>query len=91
MENVVCNLNVKDIAISDRAVLEQVLGVPLQSNQRLIVQVVGPPKAEAESAPSTQVAEIPEWCRLYDGMTEEEIEALERTVLTRADMTREFD
>jgi hypothetical protein len=91
MENIVCNLNVKDIATSDRAVLEHVLGIHLQSDHRLIVEVVGPSKSEAELAPAMQVAELPEWCRLYEGMTDEEIEAFERTVLTRADMTREFD
>lgn len=91
MEDLVCNVNVKDIAPSDRQALEHVLGLPLQNDQRLIVQVVGPRRAESELAPNAKTAELPEWCRLYEGMTDAEIEAFERTVLTRADMTREFN
>lgn len=90
MKDLVCNLNVKDIAAPDRQVLEHVLGVPLQNNQRLVVQVVGPPIAE-NAATAETVTELPEWCLLYEGMTDEEIEAFERTVLTRADLTREFE
>ena len=31
---------------------------------------------------------LPEWCRVYDGLSDVEIEALEAVVLTRADLTR---
>jgi hypothetical protein len=91
MERAVCNLNVKDIAASDRRVLEHVFGVPLQDEQRLVVQIVGSEKAESEGAAKAEVTGLPEWCRLYEGMTDKEIEIFEETVLTRANMTREFE
>lgn len=83
------SFNVKDIATSDRQVLEHVLGISLQNDQQLVVQVVGPHDAD-EPTRAGKIAKLPEWCLLYEGMTDEEIEAFERTVLTRADLTREF-
>lgn len=90
MNELVCSLNVKDIASSDRLVLEHVLGIALQNDQRLVVQVVGPRQTE-EAVGGGAIAKLPEWCLLYHGMTDEEIEAFERTALTRADLTREFE
>ncbi len=34
---------------------------------------------------------LPEWCNVFDGLSDEEIDAILEIVLTRADLTREFD
>lgn len=36
----------------------------------------------------TAAGELPEWCNVYAGLTDEQIADLEKTILTRADLTR---
>ncbi len=72
--------NVRDIDGSDRRALEHVLGRQLSDNERVLIQVV-PPGGEAataaqaaDSAPSDQ---LPDWCNVYEGLSENEIDDLE--------------
>ena len=68
--------NTKDIAPSDRQVLEGLSGKPLHENQRVMTRVL------------ENVPELPAWCDVYKGLSDEEITELEPTILTRADLTR---
>ena len=34
---------------------------------------------------------LPDWCNVYDGLSDEEIEDLENTILNRADLTWPID
>ena len=36
----------------------------------------------------TREGKLPEWCNVYEGLTDEEIADLEKTILTRADLSR---
>jgi len=88
MENIV--RDVRDIDNTDRCALEHVVGKALRDNQRLVIQIVSldltePPPAESSPAGA---GKLPAWCNVYEGLTDAEIDELEKTVLTRADLTR---
>lgn len=89
MENVV--RNVRDIDSADRNALEHILGQPLGENQQLVIRVVTisvdpqvarPPNGET-AAPS-----LPDWCRVYEGLSDQEIADVEEIALTRANVSR---
>jgi hypothetical protein len=83
--------NVRDIEGEDRRALEHVLGRHLSDNDQVIIQVVPPGGATAtgtqmvDSAPSDQ---LPDWCNVYEGLSEEEIDDLESIIKERANLTR---
>ena len=93
MESIV--RDVRDIEAEDRRSLEQILGCPLKDNQRLLIQVLD--RAEApETVPAGDLSEppaaqLPDWCRVYEGLSDEEIAEIESIVLKRADLSRSFD
>jgi hypothetical protein len=74
----------KDITSPTRQALEDFLGHPLQDHERVVIQVVG---QEGGKQPQTG-AGLPEWCNLFAGLSEEEIDAIEKIALTRAIMAR---
>jgi hypothetical protein len=91
--------NVRDLDAEKRRSLESVLGHQLQDNQQVIIQVVSlntePNNAQAERPEPQESGEgtpkLPEWCNVFDGLADEEIAELEKTILRRADLTRSFD
>lgn len=90
MENVI--RNVRDIDRADRQALEHVLGQRLRENQQLVIGIVNldvtAPPAETSRGEATAGATLPEWCNVYEGLSDEEIADLERIILTRADLSR---
>src|SRR5258708_7367508 len=83
--------NVRDIDSSERRVLEQVVGRQLQENQQVIIQIVTLGKEPAEdekqgnATPSNQ---LPPWCNVYDGLSDDQVAEVENVILQRADLTR---
>ncbi len=82
---------VRDIGESERHVLEHVLGRRLKENQQIIIQVVNlgsdaRQAPEAGDAPASE--ELPDWCNVYEGLTDQEIADLESVMLERANLTR---
>jgi hypothetical protein len=84
--------NVGDIDAGDRQALEHVLGQRLQQNQQLVIRVINLHGTLATHGESTGCAQgsstLPDWCDVYGGLSDEEIADLEKTILTRADLTR---
>lgn len=84
--------NVSEIDSADRQAMEHLLGQPLRENEQLLIRVVTvKPGLESSSKPPPcggTMAVLPEWCNVYAGLSDEEIADLERTILTRADLTR---
>jgi hypothetical protein len=79
---------VGDIASDQRQMLEHLLGRTLDDDQQIIIQVVNQ-HASTGDRPTTEPApRLPDWCRVYEGLTDQEIEELEDVVLSRADLTR---
>lgn len=88
MENIV--RNVRDIAAGDRPALEHVVGQALRENQQLIIQIVN---IDLTSPPTnggtTGVGGLPEWCNVYEGLSDEEITDLEKSIV-RSHESRSF-
>jgi len=81
--------NVIDIGTADRRALEHVIGRSLADGQRLLISVLdvqmsSPESPNAEKPP----AALPDWCNVYEGLTDEAVARLEDTILTRADLSR---
>ena len=89
MDNVV--RNVRDIDPADRVALEHILGQQLRENQQLNIRVVTtnlqPPDARSPSGPAA-VPSLPDWCRVYEGLSDQEIAGVEEIALTRANLAR---
>lgn len=78
--------HVRDLDASERSALEQLVGHSLHENQQLVIQVMTlsiPGRQPAASATT-----LPDWCNVYQGLTEDEIAGVERVALERADLTR---
>jgi len=87
MENL--TFNVRDIDPGDRQVLEHVIGRPLHQNLQLIIQIVGPDSALPTAQPAdAAAADLPEWCNVYAGLSDEEIAEVEKIALTRVELSR---
>jgi hypothetical protein len=84
--------NVGDINAQDRQALEHVIGQRLEQNQQLVIRVIDRLAAPIVSAVPDghrdRDAMLPDWCNVYAGLSDEEIAELEKTILARADLTR---
>ncbi|MGA2064697.1 MAG: hypothetical protein ABSG86_07000 [Thermoguttaceae bacterium] len=64
-----------------RRAFEDVIGAHLEENQRLVISVTAP--ASRRSAQS-----LADWTGVYDGLTEDQVEAIDRALKTRANLSR---
>lgn len=86
--------NVKDICAADRRAIEHLLGGPLADDQQVAIHLSA--GGENRPSPSTsqqanEVASLPEWCHVYAGLSNDEIAALEHSILSRANLTRNVE
>ena len=83
--------NVRDIDAADRRALEHVLGYKLQENQQVVFQVLSvktADKTDRHESTAQPSAGLPEWCKVYDGLSDDEIADVESVALRRSDLTR---
>ncbi len=84
--------NVRDISLPDRLALEHVIGQQLAENQQVIIQICS---LNLRSVPETTETEpvqgLPDWCNVYAGLTDRQVEDVEQTALQRAILTRTTD
>ena len=85
-------LDVRDIDSSDRRALEHVIGQRLREDQQLVIRVVdaavnraGEERSRHRKSPDQS---LPDWCNVYEGLSEEDIADLERSIFKRVDLTR---
>ena len=74
-------IDVKTLDAAHRQAFEDVLGTQLEQNQRLVISVA--PPALPRSSQS-----LADWAGVYDGLTDDEIETIDRDIKTRANLTR---
>jgi hypothetical protein len=82
--------NVRDLKQDERRVYEAALGERLRENQQVVLQVVTPTEPKpAEGAPlTTATAQLPDWCNIYEGLSDEEIAEIEEVILDRSGWNR---
>ena len=84
---------VGDIDVSDRRALEHMLGHSLPENPRLVIQIINPEtetNKEAESGDQVALgtAQLPDWCDVYTGLSDADIQGIEETILDRTNLAR---
>lgn len=83
---------IRDVAGLDethRRAMEDVLGRELLSNQRLIISVTDvDATTPAEEGGATKSQSIDDWKKVYEGLADEQIEAVDGIVKARANLTR---
>ena len=81
--------NVRDIGNADRRALEHVIGRQLGDDQRLVIRVINVEVTPgAPNHTEDGIDDLPEWCSVYDGLSDDAVVSLEKTILTRADLSR---
>ena len=90
MEEVV--RNVIEIEPADRRALRHILGQPLHDSQRVALRISSHEPEDVPLASNGDQDDIdetlPEWCDVYEGLSDDEIAAIEEVMLTRANLTR---
>ena len=83
---------VRDISLPDKLALEHVIGQHLAENQQVIIQICSLDLLSEQATPETESAQgLPEWCNVYAGLIDEQVEAIEQTALQRVNLTRATD
>ncbi len=84
---------VSQLSTDFRKAIEHAVGQPLRDEQQVTIQVNDPQDSGDASPQSCAPAAgpLPEWCGVYEGLSAEEIAALESVVLQRADLGRLVD
>jgi hypothetical protein len=49
---------------------------------------MAPDERDAQNLAGPPAAQLPGWCRVYEGLTEQQVAEIEEIVLTRSDVTR---
>lgn len=81
--------NVSDLAGSDRTAAERLVGHPLGEDQRIVIQVENRGAVALETNVESDSDQLPEWCNVYEGLTDDQIADLEKAVSHRLDLTRQ--
>lgn len=78
-------IDVVSLDDSHRRVLEEVIGRELAANQRVTISVsdVAAPSSAPKPAQSLQ-----DWTGVYEGLSDNEVDEIDRIVKTRAKLTR---
>lgn len=80
------SIDVSALDAPHRRALEEVIGRQLMANQRLLISVIDvavPPSASQRPAQTLE-----DWTKVYDGLSDEEVEAVDQIAKTRANLTR---
>lgn len=78
-------INVANLDAPHRRALEEVIGRQLASNQRLVISVMDVDLSTSDPRPSQT---LEDWTRVYDGLSDEEVQGIDRIANSRADLTR---
>jgi hypothetical protein len=74
--------NVDELGFDDRSALERVIGHPLHECQRIIIQVREENGHQADGRLGvTDKPGLPDWCNLYDGLSDAEVEEIASAIV----------
>jgi hypothetical protein len=88
--------NISEIDAHGRRSLERVLGFALHEHQQLVIQIVNLDvhmklDSSHESQKESDNPILPEWCDVYQDLSDTDKEGLEQTILQRVNLTRLTD
>jgi hypothetical protein len=73
--------NVRDLSQDDRSALERVVGHALAESQQVIIQITGDLQALTQNGAISVAGQLPTWCNVYEGLTYEQIDELDRSIV----------
>ena len=73
--------HVRDLDQDDRSALERVVGHSLDESQQVLIQVTGDPQLSTKNGKTSISGQLPSWCNVYEGLTAEQIEDLDRSIV----------
>ncbi len=80
-------IDVMTLDAEHRQALEDLIGVQLQANQRLIIGVTEIDRPVSEGTPRGAQS-IEDWTTVYEGLSDEQVDEIDRIAKTRANLTR---
>ena len=82
--------DVGEMQTQERSAAELLVGHALREHERVIVHVLSLDADEAVAEDSQSAATLPDWCNVYAGMTDQEIDIVEKAII-RCHVTRTFE
>lgn len=70
--------SVGDLNQNDRSALERVIGHSLDVTQEITIQIND---SSLESNGQAVVGQLPAWCNVYEGLTDEQVDELDRSIV----------
>jgi hypothetical protein len=86
METVIHTIG--DISSADRHALEHLVGRELGEDQQVIIKVVTAVTPQTAAQQEESSSEVPDWWKIYEGLSDDEIELLDKAIRQRANLTR---
>ena len=84
--------NVTEIDQADRQALEHVIGQVLREDQQVVIKVVDVETSTCQPAQTPSADDgIPQWWKVYEGLSDEDVDRLDGAIRQRADLTRAFE
>ncbi len=81
-------IDVLTLDAKHRSAIEDLIGAPLQANQRLLIGVTEIAASSSVVAAPQEIPSIENWTNVYDGLTETQINEIDAITNVRADLTR---
>ncbi|MDP1798583.1 MAG: hypothetical protein Q8K78_13910 [Planctomycetaceae bacterium] len=82
------NIDVATLDLPHRKALEEVIGHALAAHQRLVISVIELTPLPVDTSRPAQ--SLDDWTKVYDGLSEDEVEAIDQIAKTRANLTRDL-
>lgn len=73
--------HVRDLDQQDRFALERVVGHSFGESQQLLIQVTGDPANRPVNGEPVEKGQLPDWCHVYEGLTEEQVDELDQSIV----------
>lgn len=83
--------HVRDLHHDERSALERLVGHSLLENQQLVIQILSVTPTSQESAPVATETRLPDWCNVFEGLSDAQIADIEAVALQRAVLSRSGD
>jgi hypothetical protein len=83
--------NIRDLDHADRSALERVVGHELHERQQVVLNVVNlDTGVSPPGSPGWPCLEVPDSWKIYEGLSDGEIDELDEAIRQRADLTRDL-
>jgi hypothetical protein len=83
--------SVAELSSRDRGAIEHIMGTHLKGDEQLTIRVERSSGKLAETVTETPADEIPEAWKIYEGLSDSEIDKLDEAIRQRANLSRAFE